>query len=254
MSATRDAIVFASDLHLSAADPDKVELFDAFMARAASAAREVFLLGDVFEIWLGDDDDSDPHPRILAALRRYTDSGGGLYVMRGNRDFLFSETFAAATGANLLDDWHTIELFGTRTLLTHGDLLCTRDVQYQQFRHYVRNPDNQREFLAHPLTKRREIAAQTRSGTQASMLEKEDVIMDVEQSTVENFMREFDAPRLIHGHTHRPADHRFTGDDGAVRERLVLGDWYGECSVLIARDERLHRMAAAGFAADTAAM
>lgn len=254
MSATRDAIVFASDLHLNAADPDKVELFDAFMTRASSAAREVFLLGDVFEIWLGDDDDSEPHPRILAALRRYTESGGGLYVMRGNRDFLFSETFAAATGASLLDDWHTIELFGTRTLLTHGDLLCTRDVQYQQFRHYVRNRDNQREFLAHPLAKRREIAAHTRSGTKASMLEKEDVIMDVEQSTVENFMHEFGATRLIHGHTHRPADHRFTGDDGAVRERLVLGDWYDGCSVLIARDERLHRMPAASFANDAAAM
>lgn len=253
LSATDNAIVFASDLHLSAADPDKVELFDAFMARASSAARQVFLLGDVFEIWLGDDDDSAPHPQILSALRRYTASGGELYVMRGNRDFLFSETFATATGARLLDDWHTIELFGQRTLLTHGDLLCTRDVQYQQFRHYVRNPDNQREFLAHPLAKRREIAAHTRSGTKASMLEKEDVIMDVEQSTVENVMREFDAARLIHGHTHRPADHRFNGDDGSARERLVLGDWYDECSVLVARDERLQRMSAASFVNDSGA-
>lgn len=253
LSARRDAIVFASDLHLSDADPGKVELFDAFMARASSEAREVFLLGDVFEIWLGDDDDSAPHPRILAALRRFTDSGGDLYVMRGNRDFLFSDSFAAASGAKLLDDWHTIDLLGARTLLTHGDLLCTRDVQYQQFRHYVRDPDKQREFLAHPLAKRREIAAHTRSGTKASMLEKEDVIMDVEQSTVERFMHEFDALRLIHGHTHRPADHRFTGDDGTQRERFVLGDWYGDCSVLVARDASLQRMPAAEFADGTEA-
>ena len=99
MSATRGAIVFASDLHLSAADPEKVDLFDSFMARASLTADAVYLLGDVFEIWLGDDDDSPPHPRILTALRRYTDAGGHLYVMRGNRDFLFSETFATATGA-----------------------------------------------------------------------------------------------------------------------------------------------------------
>lgn len=218
------------------------------MARASQTAHAVYLLGDVFEIWLGDDDDSPPHPQILAALRHYTESGGSLYVMRGNRDFLFSETFATATGARLLDDWHTIELFGARTLLTHGDLLCTRDVQYQQFRHYVRNPDNQREFLGHPLAQRREIAARTRSGTKASMLEKEDVIMDVEQSTVEKFMHEFGAPRMIHGHTHRPADHRFTDNTGQPRERLVLGDWYEECSVLVARDGSLHRQSAATFA------
>ena len=222
------------------------------MARASLTARAVYLLGDVFEIWLGDDDDSPPHPRILAALRRYTESGGSLSVMRGNRDFLFSEAFATATGATLLDDWHTIELFDARTLLTHGDLLCTRDVQYQQFRHYVRNPDNQREFLAHPLAKRREIAAHTRSGTKASMLEKEDVIMDVEQSTVEKFMHEFRAYRLIHGHTHRPADHHFTDSGGQTRERFVLGDWYDGCSILVARDENLHRLSAASFAEDAA--
>lgn len=253
MSGTSDAVVFASDLHLSAEDPEKVDLFEAFMVRASRDAGAVYLLGDIFEIWLGDDDDTPPHPRILAALNTYTTSGGNLFVMRGNRDFLFGEKFVADTGAQLLDDWHTIDLFGTPTLLTHGDLLCTRDVQYQQFRSYVRNPQNQREFLSHPLPARREIAANTRSGTKASMLEKEDQIMDVEQSTVAQFMREFGVSRLIHGHTHRPDDHHYEDADGQRHERIVLGDWYDACSVIVASASGLRRLPAVAFTNGTAA-
>jgi len=240
--------LFASDLHLSSTDIRKVALFESMLEQAIGTVDGVYLLGDLFEIWLGDDDDSAPNPRVVDALRSYTARGGSLHVMSGNRDFLFGEQFAAATGATLLADWHTIDLFGVRTLLTHGDLLCTRDEQYQAFRNYVRDPVNQQTFLAHPLTERREIAASTRSGTKASMLEKDDFIMDVEQSTVEKFMLEYDAARLIHGHTHRPADHNFTDDRGRVRERFVLGDWYDACSILIAEPHRLRRMSAFDYA------
>lgn len=250
MKTTNEAIVLASDLHLSHEDPAKLALFEAFMAQASRHAGAVYLLGDIFEIWLGDDDDSPPHGRIVDAMRRYVDSGGALFVMRGNRDFLFGDRFAHDSGATLLDDWHTVDLFGTKTLLTHGDLLCTRDVQYQQFRRYVRDPGNQREFLSHPLAQRRAIAANTRSGTKASMLEKEDVIMDVESSTVDKFMSEFAVTRLIHGHTHRPSDHVFTDDDGTRRERHVLGDWYDGCSVIVATQAGLDRLPAAEFARD----
>lgn len=239
--------LFASDLHLSCADLDKVALFEEVLARAAASHDVVYLLGDVFEIWLGDDDDSDPNPRVVEALRRYSERAGTLFVMSGNRDFLFGEDFAATTGATLLADWHTVDLFGVATLLTHGDLLCTRDVQYQAFRQYVRDPANQQAFLANSLDRRRDIAAQTRTGTKTSMLEKEDFIMDVEQATVEDYMLQFGAARLIHGHTHRPADHTFTDRGGQQRMRHVLGDWYGDCSMLIAEPAGVRRLTASQY-------
>ena len=142
------ACVFASDLHLSNEIPEKLVLFESFLNRASKSAEALNLLGDVFEIWLGDDDDSEPHPRIIRALREFADSGSRLFVMRGNRDFLFGPGFEQAVGATLLPDWHTLDLFGRSTLLAHGDLLCTRDVQYQEFRKYVRDPTNQQSFLA----------------------------------------------------------------------------------------------------------
>lgn len=243
------AYVFASDLHLSCESPEKLALFESFLTRTAKSAKALYLLGDVFEIWLGDDDDSEPHPQIIGALRRFSDSGTQLFVMRGNRDFLFGPEFAKATGATLLPDWHTVELYGVATLLTHGDLLCTKDVQYQEFRKYVRDPANQKSFLAYPLDERRKIAANTRSGTQASMLEKDEVIMDVEQATVERVMSESSVNQLIHGHTHRPASHHFKSNTGIARERHVLGDWYELGSVMVARSRGLMRLAAAEFVA-----
>jgi UDP-2,3-diacylglucosamine hydrolase len=239
------AYVFASDLHLSCENPEKTALFESFLTRTAKSAEALFLLGDVFEIWLGDDDDSDPHPQIIAALRQFANSGAHLFVMRGNRDFLFGPQFADATGATLLPDWHTIDLFGVPTLLTHGDLLCTKDVQYQEFRKYVRDPANQKSFLACTLDERRKIAANTRSGTQASMLEKDEVIMDVEQTTVDRIMSESKVDQLIHGHTHRAASHQFKSETGIARERHVLGDWYELGSVIVAGSNGLNRLAAA---------
>jgi UDP-2,3-diacylglucosamine hydrolase len=241
------AYVFASDLHLSSENPEKLVLFESFLARAAKSARALYLLGDVFEIWLGDDDDSEPHPQIIRALRDFTASGCELFVMRGNRDFLFGPAFANAVGATLLPDWYTLDLFGNPTLLTHGDLLCTKDVQYQEFRKYVRDPANQKSFLACSLDERRKIAASTRSGTKASMLEKDEIIMDVEQVTVEQIMGEYNVTQLIHGHTHRPDSHSFESDTGISLERHVLGDWYGIGSVLIGGSNGVIRMSAGEF-------
>jgi len=238
--------VFASDLHLGGERPEKVALFEAFLRRASELADSLYILGDLFEIWLGDDDDSDPHPTVVRALRKFADSGTELFVMSGNRDFLFGAEFAKATGATLLSDWHVIDLFGSRTLLTHGDLLCTKDVEYQTFRKTVRDPTNQAAFLASSLDERRKIAADTRDGTKASMLEKDDFIMDVEQSTVEQVMSKFDVARLIHGHTHRPATHTFE-IDGSPHDRVVLGDWYEQCSVVVGARTGMRRMPAAQF-------
>ena len=246
------ATLFVSDLHLAAERPDKTAAFIDLLGAAGGRVQALYVLGDLFEIWLGDDDATAPHPEVIAAMRALSDAGTALYVMRGNRDFLFGEDFAAASGAVLLPDHHVISLAGASTLLMHGDLLCTLDVKYQEFRRYVRDPGNQAAFLGQPLAQRRAIAAQTRAGTQASMLEKDDFIMDVEQATVDATMREHGVHRLLHGHTHRPAVHRFELD-GAPAERYVLGDWYDEDIMLWADEGTLSLMPAADCRARLAA-
>jgi UDP-2,3-diacylglucosamine hydrolase len=239
--------VFASDLHLSGSTPEKITLFEAFVGHAAKCAQELFILGDLFEIWLGDDDDNSANVPIISALKRFSDVGGKLFVMHGNRDFLLGEDFAHATGATLLSDWHIVKLANEPTLLAHGDLLCTKDVEYQAFRKHVRNPQTQSAFLALPLATRRDVAANMRSGTQAAMLEKDEFIMDVDHTTVDQIMREHNVAQMIHGHTHRPATHKFDAH-GTTRERIVLGDWYEhECSIIVSSNHELKRMSAASF-------
>jgi UDP-2,3-diacylglucosamine hydrolase len=228
------SVIFISDLHLSAERPEKLALFHRFLDHSRGRADAIYILGDLFEIWLGDDDDSEPHPEIVAALAELTFAGVALYVMRGNRDFLFGDDFARETGATMLPDYHVLDLFGTATLLTHGDLLCTKDVQYQAFRKYVQDPRHQADFLSRDLPERRQLAAEMRSGTQASMLEKDDFIMDVDDDTVVETMRGFSVQRLIHGHTHRPAVHTFE-IDGVRCSRVVLGDWYEQDSLVVCK-------------------
>ena len=237
--------VFVSDLHLSAERPSQVELFFSLLS-ALKNNTQLYILGDLFEIWLGDDDDTPPNKQIINALAGFSDSGGELSVMRGNRDFLFGEDFVTQSGATLLDDYATIEIDDSPVLLTHGDLLCTKDVKYQAFRQFVRDENNQREFLAHPLARRRLIAQQTQTGTKASMLEKDDFIMDVEQSTVERVMQSYAVHTLIHGHTHRPQDHDFQ-ISGVTHQRMVLGDWYDQDSLIYWRDGQYHRSSAHGL-------
>ncbi|MBI4692839.1 MAG: UDP-2,3-diacylglucosamine diphosphatase [Gammaproteobacteria bacterium] len=220
------ATLFLSDLHLSAVRPDKLGLFFAVLAAAPYKVATVYVLGDLFEFWLGDDDDTPEYAEVVRRLGALTRQGVALKVTPGNRDFLLGERFAAATGAEILPDYHVAELDGERHLLAHGDLLCTRDLNYQAFRRYVWDPQNRRTYLALPLAARRQIAADTRNGTVSSMLTKDENIMDVDEDTVQAVMREHGVRRFVHGHTHRPAIHDFDLD-GAPARRFVLGEWYG---------------------------
>lgn len=217
--------VFASDTHLSADRPRQNAEFAALLTQVGKWRADLYLLGDIVEFWPGDDDDATLHRDLVVQLADLAATGCRVRVMRGNRDFLLGERFAAETGVELLDDYATVELGGERVLLTHGDLLCTLDIKYQEFRRFVRNPANQQQFLSMPLAERRRIAAQTREGTQSSMAEKAADIMDVDDAEVLRVMRAHAATVLVHGHTHRPALHQVELD-GAAGRRFVLGDWY----------------------------
>jgi UDP-2,3-diacylglucosamine hydrolase len=223
--------LFISDLHLDETRPQIVELFTLFLARDARGADALYILGDLFESWIGDDDDAPLAARVADGLRALRDSGTPVYFMHGNRDFLLGERYAEHAEMTLLADPTVIDLAGERTLLMHGDTLCTDDIEYQKFRTLVRNPQWQRQFLAKPLAERRAFAAQARGESRKQTALKAAEIMDVNQAAVESAMRAHDVRRLIHGHTHRPATHRFDLG-GPAAERIVLGDWYEQSSVL----------------------
>ena len=236
--------LFISDLHLDAGEPETIRRFTSFIEREARAARELYILGDLFEAWVGDDDDDPRLAPILAALAQVTRAGVPCSVMHGNRDFLIGARFCSETGCRLLGDYERIDLHGETVLLTHGDLLCTDDTRYQSLRATLRNPAWQREFLAKPLAERRKIAAELRELSATEIAAKPYEIMDVNQGTVERTMREHRVSLLLHGHTHRPAIHRFALD-GRPAARIVLGAWYEHASIV--------RWDAAGFRLDTLA-
>lgn len=225
------ATLFISDLHLDPARPQITDLFMEFLRQEAPHAEALYILGDFFEAWIGDDDPDPHHARIMAGVRQLTDQGVPVYFMHGNRDFLIGEAFARKTGCTLLQDPHLTNLYGTPTLLMHGDTLCTDDLEYQKFRSMVRSPAWQRAFLAKPLEARRAFAAQARAESRSQTQAKPEDIMDVNQNTVERVMAEHNVSRLIHGHTHRPAVHRFRSH-GGEKARIVLGDWYTQSSLL----------------------
>ena len=226
------ATLFISDLHLDGTRPATTALFLEFLETEARRADALYILGDFFEAWIGDDDDDPHHACVTLALRRLTDAHVPAYFMHGNRDFLVGSGFAATTGVTLLADPTVIELGGQATLLMHGDTLCTDDLEYQKLRKLFRDPAWQQAFLAKPLAERRAFAAEARAESRSRTAAKADDIMDVNQAAVETAMREHGVKRLIHGHTHRPAVHRFRSD-GEARERIVLGDWYEHPSCLI---------------------
>jgi UDP-2,3-diacylglucosamine hydrolase len=239
-----DVTLFISDLHLSAERPAITELFLNFLSTEARRARALYILGDLFEYWVGDDAiDVDGYGPAVAGLRALTASGVPVYVMHGNRDFVMGEGFEHASGVKLLPDPTRIELYGVPTLLMHGDSLCTRDTEYMAFRKMTRDPQWLRAALAKPLAERRAMARQYREASQQSTADKAMEIMDVTPSEVENIMRDNRVYRLIHGHTHRPAQHIFTLD-GAKAFRTVLGDWYEQGSVLrvTPREQTLDRL------------
>ncbi|GAP65715.1 UDP-2,3-diacylglucosamine hydrolase [Mizugakiibacter sediminis] len=225
------ATLLVSDLHLDDARPAITALFERFLAEEARAADALYVLGDLFEAWVGDDDDAELPARVAAALRGVRDAGVPVYFVAGNRDFLLGEDYARRAGMTLLADGSVVDLHGTPTLLLHGDTLCTDDAAYQAFRRQVRDPQWQRQFLAQPLAARKAFAAQARAASRAHARSADYAIMDVNAGAVADALRAARVRRMIHGHTHRPAIHDFALD-GAPAQRIVLGDWYEQGSVL----------------------
>jgi UDP-2,3-diacylglucosamine hydrolase len=223
--------IFVSDLHLCPTRPAINQTFFDFLRGPAAQGEALYILGDLFEYWAGDDDDDPFNASVLKALRELADRGVALYLMHGNRDFLIDGTFTAACRATLLPDPALIDLYGTRTLLMHGDTLCTDDVDYLEFRVKVRNPQWKHQFLAQTLAERKAIIAGLRRENAAEKKLKTEEIMDATLSGIETALREHRYPRLIHGHTHRPALHHHVVD-GRNCERWVLADWYASGSYL----------------------
>jgi len=220
---------FIADLHLDATRPGVMQCLFALLEQIEGRADALYILGDLFEYWIGDDALGTPHAAVFQALvtrlRHVSDSGVRLYFQHGNRDFLVGEQFAEATGCALLPEQQVIDLYGTPTLLLHGDTLCTDDVEYQQVRKLFRNPQWQQQFLALPLAERIRQAKAMRAQSRQSMQGKTEAILDVNQQAVEATLRSAGVTCMIHGHTHRPAVHDFLLDDLRV-QRVVLGDWH----------------------------
>lgn len=225
--------LFISDLHLDPERPDITALFGRFIDSEARQADALYILGDLFEAWVGDDDPSEAGAFVASKLHALTTSGVPVHFIRGNRDFLVGDTYAQRCGMTLLDDPTVITLYGTPTLILHGDLLCTDDTAYQQFRAQTRNPQWQAQFLAQSLPARLAFAEQARAASKARYGElvakgMAETIGDVAPSTVQDWFARYGVTHMIHGHTHRPAIH----DEGNGNTRIVLGDWYEQGSVL----------------------
>jgi UDP-2,3-diacylglucosamine hydrolase len=224
---------FISDLHLDPARPDVTATLAAFLQEHTDLDA-LYILGDLFEAWIGDDDDAALATSTAAALRAFSDAGPALYLMQGNRDFMLGRAFCQRAGATLLDDPTVIELYGEPTLLMHGDSLCTADKEYQAFRTQARDPGWQAEMLSRPLPERRALAADLRRISRDAAGNKPEDIVDVSLAEVNRVMAEHTVTRLIHGHTHRPARHT---EAGGVR--WVLGDWGETAWVVRADDARI---------------
>ncbi|MEP7181516.1 MAG: UDP-2,3-diacylglucosamine diphosphatase [Betaproteobacteria bacterium] len=224
--------LFLSDLHLAPERPGLVAAFAAFCAGPARAAAGVYVLGDLFDSWIGDDQLREPLAAAVARdLHAVAQSGVAVHLMRGNRDFLLGERFAQAAGATLLPEQIVVDLCGIPTLLLHGDSLCTDDVQYQRYRAWMLDPAHQRLFLALPYPVRRGIARWLRRNSRRKTAGKSEDILDVTPAAVEAAFRATGVSRMIHGHTHRPARHHVFVD-GRDCERRVLADWYDRGSWL----------------------
>lgn len=219
------ASYFISDLHLHESRPEVTRAFFNFLSNHAQGADALYLLGDIFEAWIGDDDDAELATEVRQALKTYASDGHPLFFMRGNRDFLVGDVFCADTGATLLEDPTLIDLYGTPSLLMHGDTLCTDDVDYIAFRKQARDPAWQGGLLSQPLAVRRQLAAQLRAQSASLSAMKAEDIMDVNAQEVARVLTQHQCLRLIHGHTHRPKRHTIEVN-GQAAERIVLGDWH----------------------------
>ena len=218
--------LFISDLHLCESRPHINRLFFDFLTQTAIHADGLYILGDLFEYWLGDDTLNQPlNQQVANALHQLADTGVNIYFMHGNRDFLIAQDFTTASGAQLIADPSLIDLYGTPTLLMHGDTLCTDDVKYLAFREQVRHPAWQSQFLAQSLATRTALARQVREQSESAKQEKSSDIMDVNNAAVTTTLQQHGYPRLIHGHTHRSTVHTHTIDNHLC-QRWVLPDWY----------------------------
>ena len=226
--------LFISDLHLDGARPDITAQFLDFLEREARRAEALYILGDLFEAWIGDDDPDPDKRRVIQGLRAVTNAGVKTYFIHGNRDFLIGKAFCRETGIELLTDGTVIDLYGRRVLLMHGDLLCIDDHAYQRLRRIVRNPIVQFVMRSLTLRQRQKLAERMRAGSKEhikSMDMAAPQIMDVNQNEVRRTMQRYGVDCIIHGHTHRPAVHELQLN-GKPAVRIVLGDWYEQGSVL----------------------
>ncbi|WP_411727487.1 UDP-2,3-diacylglucosamine diphosphatase [Methyloglobulus sp.] len=234
-------ILFISDLHIAWDKPEITNRFLHFLDGRATEASTLYILGDLFDAWVGDDDTSSPNPKIRESLKRLTESGVQVYFQQGNRDFLLGKQFCDNTGIVLLDDPYIIDLFGVPTLLMHGDLLCTDDLPYQEFRNKSRSPEWQHNVLSKPLFVRLLVARWYRIRSYFHKRKKTQEIMDVNQDTVTRMMAEHNCLRLIHGHTHRPNIHNFESN-GKPAQRFVLTAWTKDKGVALVWDRRGYRI------------
>ena len=230
--------LFISDLHLHETRPHITRAFFHFLHTQAVGAEKLYILGDFFDAWIGDDDDNALNTEVATELKKLSSAGTQIFLMHGNRDFLLGEKFAAQAGAQLIAEGTVINLYGCPTLLLHGDDLCIDDKDYIAFRQQVRSPQWQQQILAQPLTARRALAAQLREKSQAMNSLKAEDIMDVSQAEVIRVMQDTGVIRLIHGHTHRPA-HHLLNISGKAAERIVLGDWHDKGWAVIADENKI---------------
>ena len=222
--------LFISDLHLDRERSATTRLFLGFLEKEARSAAAVYILGDLFEAWIGDED-IGCYREVIDALRACTDSGTRIFYMPGNRDFLVGRRLAAETGCTLLDDPQRIDLYGEPVLLTHGDALCTDDTEYQAFRRRLRDRQWQQDFLEKPVGERRRIVAEFSDASRAQGRLKPEAVMDVNGQAVSRLMSGHGVTCLVHGHTHRQAEHALT-IDGRPARRVVLGNWGSAGSLL----------------------
>ncbi|WP_318363280.1 UDP-2,3-diacylglucosamine diphosphatase [Enterobacter sp.] len=236
------ATLFIADLHLQTEEPAITAGFLRFLAGSAQEADALYILGDLFEAWIGDDDPNPLHRQIAAALKALADSGIPVYFIHGNRDFLLGQRFARESGMTLLPEEKVLELYGKRLLILHGDTLCTDDAGYQAFRAKVHQPWLQKLFLALPLFIRMRIAAKMRAGSKSANRTKSLAIMDVNPQAVVKVMEKHQVQHLIHGHTHRPDIHALTAN-GEPAYRYVLGAWHSEGSMVKVTADKIELIA-----------
>jgi UDP-2,3-diacylglucosamine hydrolase len=236
------ATLFIADLHLQTEEPAITAGFLRFLAGTAREADALYILGDLFEAWIGDDDPNPLHRQIAAALKALAESGVPVYFIHGNRDFLLGQRFARESGMRLLPEEKVLELYGKRLLILHGDTLCTDDAGYQAFRAKVHQPWLQKLFLALPLFIRMRIAAKMRAGSKSANRTKSQAIMDVNPQAVVKVMEKHQVQHLIHGHTHRPDIHALTAN-GKPACRYVLGAWHSEGSMVKVTADKIELIA-----------